>query len=57
MNLTVVGLRENLLLFTFLMTLSFEIIHFLKMCPIVVGLVDNFGEMYEEIEIFCYTLV
>ena len=54
MNLTVLGLREKLLLFTCLMTLSFKIIHFLKMYPIVVGLVDNFGAMYEEIEIFCY---
>ena len=32
---------------------NFKAIYFLKICTIVVGLVDDFGKMYEEIEIFC----
>ena len=43
------GLEEHFLELTFLKTLIFKVLYLLKMCPIFVGSVHNFGKSDDDI--------
>ena len=44
-----IGLGDQLLLMKFLKTLIFNVLYLLKMCPIFVGSVHNFGKSEDDI--------